>query len=437
MGTIKCTHCGNYTPDTIGACQRCGKPWDKSWDEVIKDDEEQEEAERVKKQRQRDELMEKWRKQLFWVGLFGVIAYGLYVINTSCWLACALNLYSFDDFEYWRVRSWPIIVWVARFCNLGCFVALWGIDAKRHRAIIGLVGTGLLFILGFMGKGEGTILTLLWGVAGILLTIPIFMMGNLVPTWARIVGMTGAAMDLFWRFYILVPLGFPKYSYFFRFRGDMFWILVMVAIIASCVFFFAILRYRGAPIERGASIEVNDSNCKWCDGRARRSEYWTTVAIFSLGGAVGGALLFLNIVYNGGSNVVRNIMLGFVLALLWALPFYIATIPVTVRRLHDRGMSGWWVLWFALLSGIPFVGWIVPWVQFVIVGCLDGTPGPNMYGPDPKGRTSLPAPGSISRQTISAVMPEERLRKLKALKDEGLISESEYEEKRAKLLATI
>ena len=41
MNIVKCIHCGNETPDTIGVCQRCGMPWDKSWNEVIKEENEQ------------------------------------------------------------------------------------------------------------------------------------------------------------------------------------------------------------------------------------------------------------------------------------------------------------------------------------------------------------------------------------------------------------
>ena len=125
-------------------------------------------------------------------------------------------------------------------------------------------------------------------------------------------------------------------------------------------------------------------------------------------------------------------------AMLWAFPFYIATIPVTVRRLHDRNMSGWWILWFPLLSMLPFVGWIVPWIQLVILWLLDGTPGPNLYGPDPKGRISFRFLGQAPAEPAVAPADQEiRLRQLKACMDEGLISESEYAEKRAQILSEI
>jgi MFS family permease len=52
---------------------------------------------------------------------------------------------------------------------------------------------------------------------------------------------------------------------------------------------------------------------------------------------------------------------------------------VLVRRLHDTDHSGRFI--FMVL--IPLVGWII----LLATLATDGTPGPNRYGPDPKGRT--------------------------------------------------
>lgn len=46
---------------------------------------------------------------------------------------------------------------------------------------------------------------------------------------------------------------------------------------------------------------------------------------------------------------------------------------VSVRRLHDRGKSGWWVL----LYFVPVIGQL--WL-FLELGVLPGTRGPNRYG---------------------------------------------------------
>ena len=51
-------------------------------------------------------------------------------------------------------------------------------------------------------------------------------------------------------------------------------------------------------------------------------------------------------------------------------------LAVSVRRLHDIGKSGWWLLlWF-----VPFIGPIV----LLIFTLLDSEAGDNQYGPYPK-----------------------------------------------------
>jgi uncharacterized membrane protein YhaH (DUF805 family) len=50
---------------------------------------------------------------------------------------------------------------------------------------------------------------------------------------------------------------------------------------------------------------------------------------------------------------------------------------VAIRRLHDRDMSGWWLL----LMLVPVIGSLALLVLYV----LPGTPGPNRFGPDPLG----------------------------------------------------
>src|SRR4051794_8393565 len=61
---------------------------------------------------------------------------------------------------------------------------------------------------------------------------------------------------------------------------------------------------------------------------------------------------------------------------LYSLAVLLPSIAVTVRRLHDTGRSGWWIL----ISLIPIIGGIVLLVFMV----LDSEPGVNQYGPNPK-----------------------------------------------------
>jgi uncharacterized membrane protein YhaH (DUF805 family) len=58
------------------------------------------------------------------------------------------------------------------------------------------------------------------------------------------------------------------------------------------------------------------------------------------------------------------------------LAFLIPSIAVQVRRFHDQDKSGW----FILLGLIPYIGGII---LFVFM-CIEGTRGPNRFGPDPK-----------------------------------------------------
>ena len=62
---------------------------------------------------------------------------------------------------------------------------------------------------------------------------------------------------------------------------------------------------------------------------------------------------------------------GYAINLLLLLP----TLGIEVRRLHDIGKSGWWIL----LSFIPLVGIII----LIVWWCKPSQPGNNQYGPEP------------------------------------------------------
>jgi uncharacterized membrane protein YhaH (DUF805 family) len=58
------------------------------------------------------------------------------------------------------------------------------------------------------------------------------------------------------------------------------------------------------------------------------------------------------------------------------LAVLIPSLAVSVRRLHDTGRSGWWIL----LGIIPLLGLVV-----LFFAAQDSQPGDNQYGPNPKG----------------------------------------------------
>jgi uncharacterized membrane protein YhaH (DUF805 family) len=62
------------------------------------------------------------------------------------------------------------------------------------------------------------------------------------------------------------------------------------------------------------------------------------------------------------------------------LGLLLPSLTVSVRRLHDTGRSGWWLL----IGIIPLIGGIVLIVWFA----QDGELGVNRFGPNPKEGTS-------------------------------------------------
>ncbi len=98
-------------------------------------------------------------------------------------------------------------------------------------------------------------------------------------------------------------------------------------------------------------------------GRARRKEYWTFVLINMF---IAVLLVLIDITYQ-----------TMVLYYLYTIAIIIPSIAVCVRRLHDTGKSGVYIL----VSFIPLVGSII----MLILLATEGDHGSNKYGPDPKG----------------------------------------------------
>ena len=54
-----------------------------------------------------------------------------------------------------------------------------------------------------------------------------------------------------------------------------------------------------------------------------------------------------------------------------SLGLLLPSIAVTVRRFHDRDMSGWWYLGFIVAGMIPVVGWIAS-IALLVIMALPG-----------------------------------------------------------------
>lgn len=101
-------------------------------------------------------------------------------------------------------------------------------------------------------------------------------------------------------------------------------------------------------------------------GRARRQEYWM--------------FAFINLMFAVLLSMIDRLVFdagNFILSSLYMLIVLIPGIAVAVRRLHDTSRSGWWML----LAFIPVIGV----VALIMMMCVDSTPAPNRYGPNPKG----------------------------------------------------
>jgi uncharacterized membrane protein YhaH (DUF805 family) len=113
-------------------------------------------------------------------------------------------------------------------------------------------------------------------------------------------------------------------------------------------------------------------------GRARRSEYWYFVLFTVIVSFVASIIDSILGTRGSGTGLV-----GAIASLALLLP----GIGVGIRRLHDTGRSGWWLL----IGLIPIVGAIVLLVFFV----QDSQPD-NQYGANPKGYGAGEAYGQIS-----------------------------------------
>ena len=113
-------------------------------------------------------------------------------------------------------------------------------------------------------------------------------------------------------------------------------------------------------------------------GRSRRKEYWMwilfQVILFTAVAIVGGFVFGFGDPASAALGAAGGTLL--ILLGLLGLAFLIPNIAVTVRRFHDQDKSGWWFL----LNFIPYIGGII----VLVFMCLEGTRGPNRFGPDPK-----------------------------------------------------
>lgn len=122
-------------------------------------------------------------------------------------------------------------------------------------------------------------------------------------------------------------------------------------------------------------------------GRARRSEYWFWyLAVSAAYVVVFVALMIPALITMDPVTQEPGVLgtIGSVLLIVIGLGTAVPMISAAVRRLHDTGRSGW----FYLLAFIPFIGGFIG----IVLLAVDGEPGPNRFGPDPRFETAPAQP---------------------------------------------
>lgn len=103
-------------------------------------------------------------------------------------------------------------------------------------------------------------------------------------------------------------------------------------------------------------------------GRSGREEYWTFNLISML---IGIALMITDTLNNSFSTGLEIGLLSGTYLLATLVP----SLSVSVRRLHDTGRSGWWLL----VALIPLVGY----VALLVFLAQQSKPARNRYGVNP------------------------------------------------------
>jgi uncharacterized membrane protein YhaH (DUF805 family) len=133
-------------------------------------------------------------------------------------------------------------------------------------------------------------------------------------------------------------------------------------------------------------------------GRIGRARYWRLTLLYLFGYVALAALLITIGIMTGATSDSPITIVVAILCILVIIPMSVAIASIGVRRLHDRGKTGWWLmLYYAVPLWVvsPRSEWhgvgliispagvaIVIWA-LIDLGYLRGDAQTNAYGPNP------------------------------------------------------
>ncbi len=125
------------------------------------------------------------------------------------------------------------------------------------------------------------------------------------------------------------------------------------------------------------------------NGRIRRSHYWLAAIgagvvlgfVYALVAMLLGGAMFAARAGGGGAAAGGLGLVAMLLFLAVAVIGVWIGLALQIKRWHDRDKSAVWVL----INFIPLIGGLWALIE---CGFMDGTPGPNRFGPSPKGLTA-------------------------------------------------
>ncbi len=122
-------------------------------------------------------------------------------------------------------------------------------------------------------------------------------------------------------------------------------------------------------------------------GRATRKEYWLYILLIiclsMLIGiilSIGSVIMIAKAVSGNNAEATANMIATYTLLLylpssLLSLLLFLPSLAIAVRRFHDTGRSGWWIL----IGWIPIIG--IFWFLYIV--CQPSQQGANQFGDEP------------------------------------------------------